>query len=41
MLQQIEIVKVLYREAEIFIFDEPTSVLTPQGVKGLFGAFQF
>ena len=41
MLQQIEIVKVLYREAEIFIFDEPTSVLTPQGVKGLFQAFQF
>ena len=41
MLQQIEIVKVLYREADIFIFDEPTSVLTPQGVKGLFHAFQF
>lgn len=40
MLQQIEIVKVLYREADIFVFDEPTSVLTPQGVKGLFRAFQ-
>lgn len=40
MLQQIEIVKVLYREADIFVFDEPTSVLTPQGVRGLFHAFK-
>ncbi len=40
MLQQIEIVKVLYHGAEIIIFDEPTSVLTPQGVEGLFRAFR-
>ena len=40
MLQQIEIVKVLYHGAEIIIFDEPTSVLTPQGIEGLFRAFR-
>lgn len=40
MLQQIEIVKVLYHGADIIIFDEPTSVLTPQGVEGLFKAFR-
>ncbi len=40
MLQQIEIVKVLYHGAEIIIFDEPTSVLTPQGIQGLFKAFR-
>lgn len=40
MLQQIEIVKVLYRGADIIIFDEPTSVLTPQGIVGLFKAFR-
>lgn len=39
--QQIEIVKVLYREAEIIVFDEPTSVLTPQGIQGLFQAMRF
>lgn len=31
MLQQVEIVKVLYKGAEIIILDEPTSVLTPKG----------
>ncbi len=41
VLQQIEIVKVLYREAEIIILDEPTSVLTPQGIQGLFQAIHF
>lgn len=41
VLQQIEIVKVLYRAAEIIILDEPTSVLTPQGVQGLFQAIRF
>lgn len=40
MLQQIEIVKVLYHGADIIIFDEPTSVLTPQGIEGLFKAFR-
>jgi simple sugar transport system ATP-binding protein len=38
--QQIEIIKVLYRDAEIVILDEPTSVLTPQGVEGLFRAIR-
>lgn len=41
MLQQIEIVKILYRGANILIFDEPTSVLTPAGVEGLFRAMRF
>ncbi len=40
LLQQIEIVKVLYHGAEILIFDEPTSVLTPQGIEGLFKAMR-
>jgi simple sugar transport system ATP-binding protein len=34
--QRVEILKLLYRKAEILIFDEPTSVLTPQETKGLF-----
>lgn len=38
--QQVEIVKVLYRGADIIILDEPTSVLTPQGVQGLFAAIR-
>jgi simple sugar transport system ATP-binding protein len=38
MLQQVEIVKTLYRGADIIILDEPTAVLTPQGVDGLFEA---
>ncbi|MDJ1434071.1 ABC transporter ATP-binding protein [Halostagnicola sp. A-GB9-2] len=33
--QRVEIVKTLYRGAEILIFDEPTAVLTPQEVEGL------
>ena len=34
--QRIEIIKVLFREAEIIVFDEPTSVLTPQEVEDFF-----
>jgi simple sugar transport system ATP-binding protein len=34
--QRAEIIKVLYREADILIFDEPTAVLTPQEVEELF-----
>lgn len=34
--QRVEIIKMLYRGAEILIMDEPTAVLTPQEVKGLF-----
>jgi simple sugar transport system ATP-binding protein len=33
MQQRVEILKMLYRSAEILIFDEPTSVLTPQEVR--------
>jgi len=34
--QRVEIIKLLYREADILIFDEPTSVLTPQEADQLF-----
>ncbi len=35
--QRVEIIKVLFREAEVIVFDEPTAVLTPQEVVEFFG----
>jgi len=40
MQQQVEILKVLYRDAEVIILDEPTGVLTPQETEGLFKAIR-
>ena len=34
--QRVEILKILYRGAEILVFDEPTAVLTPQEAEELF-----
>jgi simple sugar transport system ATP-binding protein len=34
--QRVEILKALYREADILVLDEPTAVLTPQEAKELF-----
>jgi len=38
--QRVEILKALYREADVLIMDEPTSVLTPQEVDGLFATLR-
>ena len=35
MQQRVEILKMLYRDNEILIFDEPTAVLTPQDIEEL------
>ncbi|MBS4537775.1 ABC transporter ATP-binding protein [Clostridium sp. D2Q-11] len=37
MQQRVEILKALYRGAEILILDEPTAVLTPQEIEDLMG----
>ncbi|MFA6504563.1 MAG: ABC transporter ATP-binding protein [Treponemataceae bacterium] len=37
MQQRVEILKMLYRDAEILIFDEPTAVLTPHEIHELMG----
>lgn len=38
--QRVEIIKALYRGADLLILDEPTSVLTPQEVRDLFVVLQ-
>ena len=38
--QRVEIIKALYRKAEILILDEPTAVLTPQEATELFGILE-
>lgn len=40
MQQRAEILKTLYRGADILIFDEPTGVLTPQEIEELMGIMQ-
>ena len=40
MQQRVEILKTLYRGADILILDEPTAVLTPQEAEELFKAIQ-
>jgi ABC-type uncharacterized transport system ATPase subunit len=38
--QRLEILRLLYREARLLIFDEPTTVLTPDEVDDLFGVLR-
>ena len=38
--QRIEILKLLYRESKILFLDEPTAVLTPQGISELFAVLR-
>ena len=40
MQQRVEILKILYRDADILIFDEPTAVLTPQEIDELLSIFR-
>ena len=40
MQQRVEILKMLYRNNDILIFDEPTAVLTPQEIDELIGIMQ-
>jgi simple sugar transport system ATP-binding protein len=39
-MQQVEIIKMLYRNAELLILDEPTSVLTEQEIERLFATLR-
>jgi simple sugar transport system ATP-binding protein len=41
MQQRVEILKLLYRGADIMIFDEPTAILTPQEVEELYKVMEF
>ncbi len=38
--QRVEILKLLYRESKVLIFDEPTAVLTPPEAESLFAALR-
>ncbi|WP_254769355.1 ABC transporter ATP-binding protein [Salinilacihabitans rarus] len=38
--QRVEILKALYRGADVLILDEPTAVLTPQEVEGLYAVLE-
>ncbi len=38
--QRVEILKMLYRGAQVLIMDEPTAVLAPQEIDGLFGTLR-
>ena len=40
MQQRVEIMKALYRKANVFIFDEPTAALTPQEIEQLMKIFR-
>ena len=40
MRQRVEILKILYRNADILIFDEPSAVLTPQEIDELLAIFR-
>lgn len=39
-LQRVEIIKMLYRQTEVLILDEPTAVLTPGEIKDLFAVLR-